>query len=693
MSHRKIWLSAAFVLFLVGCGKTDTKPTKPLEAPELVLNDTRNGITWEAVEGASSYEITVDEETTTISYPGYYFETEYGDYEVSVVAVDDKGNKSEASVYNYESRVTRLGNLQFDGEKITWPGSDYFGLEYSRDNENFVTVNENYLTVEESGIYYFRTVKGFREEGHIFFSQVLSRCLIATKGIATPYVIEDASEPDDATLNEYYRKMKYTSGWEVAASYATIDENDEDYVTGNAVDFHTWYHGMYYMFEKQIALPGSYNEFDFTARASSSVSVVLSFQITHTFIVNGVDLNGVYIKYTIAEMPTLWHQYRVSLNDPAWKVNYNGTDYDFGVVANMISAAGIKVEKLQDMFPFFDVFQFRIKAAYANGGAQAHAYFDDVQLVNSGLESTIIREIIPTLTVQKSYAYTSSMAKGNISFYDNGIAAFRTSSPIALEINTTYAIADEVLTMTSTQQGLDFVATFDSTDGGYTLNMIDVTGSFAQYIRELRAEAITCMDDFEAYEETGIGWDKEHGEEERTGLRASYLCDAYVGGAAESPIGGKGWDLLSSEKTNYMYLDKENAHTGNNSAALINNGLTNRFMQWSLHAGSCKGIRGTTFSIWAKGGDKADATLRVGIYFVQPVGPSNHSGDANRKLVDFTVPMNSGWTEYTIQLDNTKVYYGFSLLTLSNAGNLGDQYQHLLVDDAYIFSSLSPWAA
>ena len=694
MSHQKIWLSAACILFLVGCGSnpgTKPEPTT-IDTPVLTLNDSNDGLTWEDIDGARSYEITVDEETTSVDIPGYLFSTEYGDYEVSVVAVDKNGNKSEAATYSYETRVTRLGNLQFDGTKISWPGSDYFGLETSCDGVNYTPITDTFLPVEKSAVYYFRTVNGFREDGHVYFCHIQSRCIIATLGVATPYIIEDGTEVDDATLNEYYRKTKYTSGWEVAASYLTLDYDHEEYVTENGVDFHTWYHGNYYMFEKQIKLDGSYNEFDFTAMASDSVAVTLSFQITHTMIVNGIDLNGVYMKYEISTMPTLFHKYRVSMNDSNWRINYAGSDYKFSEVATLINAAGVKVSSISDMFPFFDVFQFRIKAAYAQGGSSAHAYFDDVQLLNSDLEATDIKEIIPTLTAQPYYAFKGSMCKGGLTFSDETHATMRMSSPFPLDFDCTYEIADEVLTLTCATSGMDFVAKFDSPDGGYTLNLISATGSFGQYLAGVTCETVKCLDDYESYSETGVGYDLDHPVEERSGLRGAYLCDQYVGGSATSPLGGKGWSLMNSN-TNYMSLDETSAHTGTKALSLINDGLTNRFMQWGLFDASLKGIRGKTLSIWVKGGDKADMTLRLGIYFVQPVGPSNHAVDSARKQVDFTIPKNSGWKEYTYTLDSNKVYYGVSMLTLGNKAALGDESQRILVDDIYIYNTMSPWAA
>ena len=689
MSHKRIWLSAACLLFLVGCTNTSSKTTK-LEAPTLVLNSTRNGITWEQVKGATSYEITVDDQTSVVSFPGYIFALEYGDYEVSIVSVNDKGDRSDPAVYNYESRVTRLGNLQFDGTRITWPGSDYYELEVSNDGEHYTTITSNSLEVEQSGIYYFQTVKGFKEEGHIYYSQVLSKCIIATKGSTAPYIIEDATEPDDATLNEYYKKMKYTSGWEVAASYATIDNTSEEYVTGNAVDFHTWYHGMFYMFEKQVKLNGSFNEFDFTIRSSDAVSVTLSFQITHTFVVNGLDLNGVYIKYTLAEAPALWYKYRVSMDDPNWKVNFAGTDYSFGTVATMINGMGVKVQKLADMLPYFDVFQFRIKASYQEGGASAHTYFDDVQLLNSDITTTEIREIIPGLHIKDNYAFKGDTSKGGIQFFENGQAKLRITSPATLELDTTYTVEDEILTVTSANPGQDFVATFSSNDGGLSLKLESVTGTFASYLAGVVAESITLLDDFESYSATGVGYDANHGEEERSGLRGAYICDYWSGNSGDySPIGGKEWNLMRS--TDYLELSKDNAHTGAQAMNTKSGSNTMRFMSWCLHDGTGVGVRGKTFSFWAKGGNKADITMRVSVYSATTIGPSNHTDGSIRKSADITIPMNSGWTEYTIALDTTKLYYGFSFINLGTSA-LANTQQRIYVDDVYIYNNLSPWA-
>ena len=689
MSHQRIWLSAACTLFLVGCGKPANSNT--LKAPVLSLNDTNNGLIWEPVDGAVSYEITVDEETTSVEFPGYLFASEYGDYEVSIVSVDRDGNKSKPAEYSYETRVTRLGNLQFDGEKITWPGSDYYALEVSADGKTYTTVEENYYTVEESGIYYFRALKGFREAGHVYFSQTVTKCLVATKDVANPYILEDGNEIDNATLNEYYRKVKYVSGWEVAASYLTLDTTNEDYVNGTAVALHTWCHGYYYMFEKQIALAGSFNEMDFTIKTSTTASVILAFQITHTLVMNGIDLNGVYLKYTLNPAPTSWYQYRVTMDDPNWKINYSGTDYSFATVANMINGAGIKVNKLSDMLPFFDVFQFRINAAYQNNGPSAITYVDDVKLLNSDLQDTVIREIIPGLSVQKNYAFQGTNIKGGLTFNTNGHANMRITSPESVNLDVTYSIEDEVLTLVSAAQGKDFNAKFTSEDGGLTLTLASATGSYAQQLAGMKAEAITTLEDYESFTETGVGYDQHHAEEERTGLRAAYLCDQYTG-SGSSPIGGSGWQLIDDEKyEDYLELSTTEAHTGTKSMDLISNAMTNRFMQWQLHDGSSKGWRGKTFSFWAKGGSKGTVTLRIGLYFAQPVGPSNHASDAARKLVDFPIEINSDWKEYTIELDSKKVYFGFSLLTLSNKSFEGSQ--RLYVDDFYVYNDLSPWAA
>ena len=691
MSHRRIWLSAACILFLVGCENNNNNPTKSLQSPDLRVNSTNDGLIWDPVEGASYYEITVDEETEEVNFPGYYFETEYGDYEVSVVAKNDKGESSKETTFSYETRVTRLGNLQFDGTTITWPGSDYYALEYSINDSEYITISENFLTVSESGIYYFRTVKGFKEANHVYYGQVISRCIVVTTGSPTPYVLEDGSSIDDATLNEYYRKMKYTSGWEVAASYLTLDDTSEDYVTGNAVDYHTWYHGMFYMFEKDIALNGKFNEFDFTIKSGDSITVIFSFQITHTLIINGIDLNGVYIKYTLSESPVLWHNYRVSMSDSNWKVNYGGQDYDASTIITMINQAGIKVQSISDMFPFFDVFQLRIKASYSDSGSSAHTYVDDVQLLNSDLEQTEIKEIIPNLELQKNYAFKGDLVTGSMNVYSENHMKFNITTPVSLEMDASYVIEDEVLIVTSEKAGQDFVARFVSSDGGLTLALESVTGSFAQYLIGIQAECITCLNDFESYTETGVGYDANNPEENRSGLRGDFICDYYSGSDNDySPIGGKKWNLMRS--TDYMYLSDTVAHTGSKSLNIKSSSNTMRFMSWGLHDGSATGVRGRTFSFWAKGGDKKTITMRVGVYSVKEVGPSNHTDLSVKEQEDITIEINSDWTLYTIELDRSKLYYGFTFINLGPSDGMSGS-QRIYVDDIYVYNTLSPWAA
>ena len=60
------------------------------------------------------------------------------------------------------------------------------------------------------------------------------------------------------------------------------------------------------------------------------------------------------------------------------------------------------------------------------------------------------------------------------------------------------------------------------------MNVESVTGSIATLIANARLESISLMDDFESYDETGVGFDQSHqdgGHDEHSHLRC---CGKHV---------------------------------------------------------------------------------------------------------------------------------------------------------------------
>ena len=119
MQNKKFWLLAAGLLLVVGCSgnnkPANNKPAKPV----LAVNADETGLTWEAVDGADGYNVTVGGVTNMVQEPGYTFATEAGEYQVSVTTV--KGQKeSDPAQFAYTTAVASVGDLAVANGQITW---------------------------------------------------------------------------------------------------------------------------------------------------------------------------------------------------------------------------------------------------------------------------------------------------------------------------------------------------------------------------------------------------------------------------------------------------------------------------------------------------------------------------------------------------------------------------------------------
>ncbi len=684
MKKTNLCLSLACALLLTAC-KTDGST---LATPKLKVNENSTGLVWDPIEGAISYEICVDEYVITTEDTGYDFSTSIGEHRVSITAVNEKEKHSNPAKFDYTTVAAVFDDIHSDGEYITWSGNCY-AMEYAVDDGEFVRTTEDRITITDSGIYTVRTSDGLDEQTKTFYTGQITKTILGSSLGSAPAIIEDGSASSDNYLNEQYVKTKYDGNWVPAGSTISLDNDNLAYTTGKGVVMQLWHHGLYFMFEKEISIKNAFKTFTFKTKANSDgLNYVLSFQIKHNLIVGGVNLNGVYLKYTVGSVPLEWTSYTVRMDDAGWKINFNGQDYPFSQVAGMIKQAGFVVENPGDLFPFFDSFQFRIRANYNDQGYKAYAYFDDVALLPEEVEQTTIEKITPKLILASSYAFESDAASGNlrIDSENSGVLAVNYNNRLTeLDVSLVKTAVNK-MRVVSTAAGMDFDAILVSDDGGNTMSVESVTGSIATLIANARLESISLMDDFESYDETGVGFDQSHQDGEYSGLRAAYFADFYNQDSDRtvSPVGGQNWRLMGTK--DYNDLSTDVAHTGDKSFALKSNTNTMRFMTWDLYVGATKGFKGKYFSFWIKGGNVADMTIAVGVYSTSKVIPSNQQ-DANfRKTLETTIKKDSDWTEYKIELDTTKTYYGFSITT-KNGGNK----QYIYVDDVYIYNDMSPW--
>lgn len=683
MKSKFFWLSATFVLTLAGCGG-DTPA-----GIQLKFSDDRTALVWDAVEGAVNYEIDVDGTKDLKVSPRYGFSTVVGKHKVTITAMDANGAPGLSGSFDFETKESALGDLALADKKITWSSALTCGLEYKVDDGEFKPVTGTYIDASEDGLYTVQAPKRIGDD-HVFYNKKVEKYIVVSNGNETEYVLEDATAPDDATLSETYTKTKYTdNGWIAAASDVSLDKTSEAYVTGNAANFKFWRHGYYYKFSKEVSIPGSFNEISFSMKSEDKVDAYIAFEVGHTMIVGNMNLNGVYITYHIDSAPTKWTHYRVTLDDPGWVVTWNGSKLGFNAIKEEVKKYGFYVNKLADFLPFFDTYQIRLRATPDENYSTCRAYFDDIKLVNSDLQNTVITEIQPRLLLADNYAFKSdAIEAGNLQI-NGDVGVFNVPS-LDYSLPVTVTKTEYTATITCSEENKDFVATFSSPDAGASLKLESVTGTLAPSFTNLVVEAVSKLDDYEAYTETGTGIDHNHlSEETASGLRKAYYSDFYDGGVngfEQSLVGDPNWSMMGS--TDYLELKKDDAHTGNNSMSLKTGSNPCRFMNDELRTGTGKAYKGRYLSMWMKNVISSTATVVVCAYSTNKLDASNHVSDAVRTTMTFTAqPTDTDWREVRLELDPDKFYYGFSVLTKNGPYPAG----RILVDDVYIFGNISPW--
>ena len=177
----------------------------------------------------------------------------------------------------------------------------------------------------------------------------------------------------------------------------------------------------------------------------------------------------------------------------------------------------------------------------------------------------------------------------------------------------------------------------------------------------------------------------EEDESKNCGSSGAFYIDMYKGSeSTSSPVGGSKWDLTGSGAG--AALNKEDAAEGSQSLKLLNSQYGNmRYIQWDLYKGTAKPMTGmTSFSLYLKN-YSADTAQKVTImaYKVQKVD-SAHQGSDYRTQLAVTLPAGQDWTKYTVELDASKTYYGFTLL-IDSKWNKTDYY---VGADAMCFSNV-----
>ncbi len=318
---------------------------------------------------------------------------------------------------------------------------------------------------------------------------------------------------------------------------------------------------------------------------------------------------------------------------------------------------------------------------------QSYLFIDDVEVYTANPYATYVPEVPP---VENKALIPGNAYLGKIGGLINATLRIKSDTEVtlaapgmAMELNGTYTIAEDELTMVV--GGATYKATISEDLDKLTFVSVEGQGQVAGALNNLSFDIIRG-ENVESYTETGRTIKKgDEDESKNCGSSGAFYIDMYKGSeSTSSPVGGSKWDLTGSGAG--AALNKEDAAEGSQSLKLLNSQYGNmRYIQWDLYKGTAKPMTGmTSFSLYLKN-YSADTAQKVTImaYKVQKVD-SAHQGSDYRTQLAVTLPAGQDWTKYTVELDASKTYYGFTLL-IDSKWNKTDYY---VGADAMCFSNV-----
>lgn len=700
----KFLFTAASFCLLISCshgGGGGGDPTK-LPTPEFSINDDENGITWEANEHCLGYSITVNGEALDpVEDPGYLFSTEAGTYTVKVVALADVDYKdSAAATFSYTTAgEPELGNITQEGNVVTVSSYSGARLEYKVGNGEYQALEGMSVTMTENNAYTFRSASGFNSDTKTYYpgADKVKGVVYCQPGTREEILLEDGSEKNNGLLTEKYSpgvEKDTGSTWEAANQAALVlDTENEGFTSSKCIKMTVTKQGYAFRIKTAFSADGSYDTISFANKMSHTDETFnLNFEITQSLVVGGFDLNGYSFYYKVSEPTKTWSKYTVSLDDPNWYVQGGVVgNQPFSTVKTLLNSFGYQINSVKDMLPHIGSFMIRLKAASADY-VTTHAWFDDIKLTNEHAVGTTVEPIVEQIKIYDNYSLESANFSGKMTASSGNIALDLNvgGNPVAIE-GTIQQTAEGKLHAVSTTApaGFDFDAIFATDDSGRTLTLESATGGAATALQGLVCHCYTILDDFESYEEKGIGYDYQHGQEERTGMRGNYYADYYKGTAGDhkSDIGDSNWSLMESDT--YSDLEKSQAASGTQSGKLkYRQWGACRYVNWDLFSGEAKAFYGTKFSMMVKGSASSSVSFKIRVFSAPQITASNHTSDSVSKVQEFEIAQDADWTECVVNLDPTVRYFGFSITSVNNKGT--DTYYY--VDNICAYSHVNPFS-
>ena len=314
-------------------------------------------------------------------------------------------------------------------------------------------------------------------------------------------------------------------------------------------------------------------------------------------------------------------------------------------------------------------FMINIEKNYNLSANEAYLYIDDVEVYTANPYATYVAPIPPeedkVLTPGMTYIGKVGAVAAQLTIGQDN--AFTMAAP-GLSINETgtYSITKDEVTMslgTSTQ----YVGTID----GNEIKFKSISGSdvYTQFLNGVSFSMIEYADNAETYESDGKMYYQGNKDlSQVSGARGAYHCDYYTGGSSNlSPIGGSGWSLMGGNG-DQLQLDKTTAADGSQSLKMkFSTAGGMRYLQWGLADGTAVGHKGfNKLGIYLKNTNANAVSIKLYAYHIQKVEPSTQ-GDSSRAVKEITVPANSDWALYTLDLDAAKTYYGYGIYMVTKS--------------------------
>jgi hypothetical protein len=641
----------------------------PLAAPTISVNEAGTGLTWGAVEHASKYQVKVNDGAYADA-TDYTFNETVGSYVIKVKAIGDGINysDSEEASYEYETKAVALSDLTVEGMNASWTatGKDVvagFASDGDIKEADWAAITSSTYAATANGKLGVCVSGGYDATNKVLY--------VGEKVTKYVWIVKNATEnkaifdKDTDVVDGIKSQMYTTNGWAdpgassvLAVRKADIEESEE------SIDFKMQQLATAYKYGVDVSGLDAYSGMNIKAKGDGKTTLV--FQIEGAF--------G-YASYTVGILDSNWHVINIPFADEGWKVNGSSKTLASFALENDFTSAGAILAGCTTIDTIWKVIG---DSAYGS----THVFLKEVALVAG--ESTASN----TSTVSLAGSYTGKNGDTVIKMQVKDASNIVLSS-LNLESNLTlpltYAIAGDIVTLKSADEGASLTYIGRATNKGRNIAFTSSSGTYAAYLNNVAFSYVYVVDDFESYDATGVGYDKTHTIADRTGLRANYYADYYANSGSDS-LSGTGWSLMGSSDYITLAEGEANAHSGTKSAK-FKGGNATRYTSYNVTDGTALAYpAGSTFSFFAANPGSEALSLNVRLFTNPSVGSSDFG---NVKGTVLSLPANSSWKQYTVTMDASKTYYGFSF-SFEHTSNYAAVYPS--VDDIEVYNDANPHA-